>query len=129
MGRSLTDNGRVEAKLTPTRLLAALIVAAGMLAAPAHAGGYLYLTAEAGSKVTFTDAGGRPVKKLRPGLYTLVVHDRSEQANVRIVGPGVRKATGTTYSGTTRWRVRFVRGTYRYRSDSKATNAATFLVG
>ena len=48
------------------------------------------------------------------GDYAVVVSDRSSTAGFRIVGPGVRRATGAAFRGSVTWRIRLARGTYRY---------------
>jgi hypothetical protein len=53
----------------------------------------------------------------KPGRYRVVVSDRSARRNFRLAGPGVRRATGIAFRGTTRWTVRLGRGTYRFGSD------------
>lgn len=55
-----------------------------------------------------------PARSLRPGLYELVVRDRSPSAGFVLRGPGVRRATAARFVGTVTWRVRLVAGTYRY---------------
>jgi hypothetical protein len=40
----------------------------------------------------------------------------------------VDRQTGIRFRGTVRWRVRFVSGTYRYRSDAGATGGGTLRV-
>jgi hypothetical protein len=55
-------------------------------------------------------------RSLRPGRYRMVVTDRSTRLNFRLVGPGVRRATGIAFTGTARWNVRLGRGSYRYGS-------------
>jgi hypothetical protein len=52
----------------------------------------------------------------KPGRYRVVVGDRSARHDFRLVGPGVRRATGKAFTGTTRWTLRLARGTYRYGS-------------
>jgi hypothetical protein len=58
--------------------------------------------------------GGAVVRTLPAGRYEVVVRDRSTRSGVHLAGPGVRRATGPAFRGTVRWRVRLVRGTYRY---------------
>ena len=53
----------------------------------------------------------------KPGRYRIVVSDRSARRNFRLAGPGVRRATGIAFRGTTRWTLRLARGTYRFGSD------------
>jgi hypothetical protein len=64
-------------------------------------------------KVRLT-AAGRAVLSLQAGTYGVAVQDDSRAVGFRLVGPGVRKATGARFRGTARWRVRLRAGTYRY---------------
>jgi hypothetical protein len=59
---------------------------------------------------------GGPVHTLPPGDYPVAVTDRSPATGFRLVGPGVRRATGAAFRGRVTWRVRLARGTYRYGS-------------
>lgn len=56
-------------------------------------------------------------RSLRAGRYRLAVSDRSTKRNFRLRGPGVSRATGVPFRGTTMWAVRLARGTYRFGSD------------
>ena len=55
-------------------------------------------------------------RTLKPGRYLVVVSDRSARTNFRLAGPGLRRATGIAFTGTTWWTVRLARGTYRFGS-------------
>ena len=55
-------------------------------------------------------------RTLKRGRYRVVVSDRSARRNFRLAGPGLRRATGIAFMGTTRWTVRLARGTYRFGS-------------
>jgi hypothetical protein len=57
---------------------------------------------------------GAAVTTLPAGAYEIVVRDRSRADGFRLSGPGVRRATTAKFQGTVTWRVRLVRGTYRY---------------
>jgi plastocyanin len=78
-------------------------VAARPLAARVSSGGKVRLT-----------AAGRAVRSLQAGTYVVTVRDESRVLGFRLVGPGVRKATGARFRGTASWRVRLKTGTYRY---------------
>jgi len=73
----------------------------------------LVATLAANGRAALRGPGG-PVRALSVGEYAVVVTDRSSAAGFRLVGPGVRRATGATFRGQVTWRVRLVRGTYRY---------------
>jgi hypothetical protein len=61
--------------------------------------------------------GGKAVKTLKAGTYTLVVRDTSSIHNFHLIGPGVNKKT--TVPGTTpqTWTLKLKAGTYRYQCD------------
>jgi hypothetical protein len=71
--------------------------------------------------VTLSRAGRvtLPARSLRPGLYDLVVRDLSPAAGLVLRGPGVRRATGVRFVGSVTWRVRLVRGEYRYGVEGR----------
>jgi hypothetical protein len=58
-------------------------------------------------------------RRVAPGLYRLAVTDRSRTRNFHLVGPGVNRRTGKLFTGTVRWTLRLVRGTYRFGSDPR----------
>ena len=74
-----------------------------------------------------TTTTGRRVRTIRRGSYWVVVRDASRSANFRLRGPRVNRSTSVRFRGTVRWRVRFVRGTYRY-SGVGARGGGTFRV-
>jgi hypothetical protein len=51
------------------------------------------------------------------GRYRITVHDRSRVHDFHLVGPRVDRRTGAAFTGTARWNVTLVRGTYAYGSD------------
>jgi hypothetical protein len=68
----------------------------------------------ANGRVALRGPAGGPVRALRAGNYVMAISDRSRDVGFRLVGPGVRRATGATFRGTATWRLRLTRGTYRY---------------
>lgn len=76
----------------------------------------LVATVGPGFTITLT-RNGRRVTRLKPGAYTIVVRDRSSIHNFHLRGPGVNKATGIAFVGTRTWKVKLVRGLYRYQCD------------
>ena len=66
---------------------------------------------------------GAPVRSAKAGVSTIVVRDRSDEHNFRLVGPGVNKATGVDFMGSATWRVRLLKGkTYRFVCDPHASH-------
>ena len=102
---------------THAGLLAAGIAASvalfpnGAVAAPAKLVG----TVGPSDTITLRTAGGASVRSLKAGVYTILVRDKAEDHDFRLVGPGVNKATGVESLGNRTWRVRFAKGkTYRF---------------
>jgi plastocyanin len=65
--------------------------------------------------------GGKDVKTLKAGTYTIVVHDKSSIHNFHLMGPGVSKKTTVPFSGTQTWTVKLRKGTYTYMCDVHAS--------
>ena len=93
-------------------------------AAPASAATRLVATVGPSATITLTK-GGKKVTTLRPGAYTITVRDRSRSHNFALSGPGVRRATTVSFSGTQTWNVRLRRGAYVY----VCTPHASFMRG
>lgn len=80
----------------------------------------LVATVGPGATIALRTTAGRRVQRLRPGRYVITVRDRSRAHNFRLRGPGVTRATRTSFVGTVTWRVTLRRGTYRFRCDPHA---------
>ena len=61
--------------------------------------------------------GGKKVTKLKPGVYTLRVLDKSSIHNFHITGPGLNKATSVAKVYTVTWTVTLKKGTYTFVCD------------
>ena len=110
--------------MTSTRIAVTLAAIAAALTvvplAPATpAATRLVATVGPGFTITLTKNGTR-VRSLRPGAYTIVVRDRSDEHNFRLRGPGFNRATGVARIGNATWTVRLRAGTYRYVCDPHA---------
>lgn len=71
-----------------------------------------------GFTITLKKANFVLVKRLRPGVYTFVIQDRSTIHNFHLKGPGVDKKTAVRYLGTKMWvKLRLKKGTYKYWCD------------
>jgi plastocyanin len=70
--------------------------------------------------------GGKDVKTLKAGTYTLVVHDKSSIHNFHLIGPGLSKKTTVPFTGSQTWTVKLRKGTYTYQCD---VHAATGMKG
>jgi len=83
-------------------------------AAPAK----LIATVGPGHTISLKTTSGAKVRIVKAGVYSIVVRDRSEDHDFRLIGAGVNKATGVGSVGTTTWKVRLLRGkTYRFVCD------------
>ena len=78
------------------------------------------LLATVGPRATITlrNAKGGHLHGLKPGLYTIVVRDRSRLHNVHLAGAGINRKTRIAGTGTVTWKVRLRRGTLRFYSDA-----------
>jgi hypothetical protein len=92
--------------------------------APAPAPARLSAGFGAGNRIVVRGAAA-----LKPGTAVIVVKDTSRTDNVRLVGPGVNRATGLVFRGTVTWRITLKPGTYTLRSDRHPTVRRTFVVG
>jgi hypothetical protein len=78
----------------------------------------LTATVGPGSSISLV-AGGSVVRSLKAGPYTIVVRDRSKRLNFHLVGPtnSLTRSTTLRFTGTKTWRLKLVKGKYRYFSD------------
>ena len=99
-----------------------LAVAALVVAAPtAAANPKLTATVGPGFTITLTK-GGKKVKSLKAGKYTIVVSDKSSIHNFRLKGPGVNKDSGVAKAGKSTWTVTLKKGKYTYVCDPHASS-------
>lgn len=70
-----------------------------------------------GERITLRSAAGKPLTRLRPGSYAIVVRDRTKAHNFHLVGKGVNRRTGVAATGTVTWTVTLRKGTLRFYSD------------
>lgn len=75
-------------------------------------------------------SGGKVVKSVKAGTYTVVVGDKSNIHNFRLEGPGVNKAITTVgATGTKTATVTLKKGTYRFLCEPHASSmTGTFKV-
>jgi plastocyanin len=66
-------------------------------------------------KITLTTSAGKLVKTLKPGTYTLVIHDDSSIHNYELDGPHGKSWTFTAvpFKGTKTMTIKFVAGAYK----------------
>ena len=96
-------------------LVAALAVPAALAATPTLNG-----TVGPGFTITLTQ-GGKKVTKLKAGTYIFKIADKSEAHNFHLTGPGVNKTTSVEAQGSTTWKLKLKKGTYKYVCDPHAS--------
>jgi len=66
-------------------------------------------------KITLTTTAGKLVKTLKPGTYTLVIHDDSAIHNYELDGPHGKSWTFTSvpFKGTKTMTIKFAAGAYK----------------
>ena len=105
-------------------LLVAGVVAAAILAPGSAQGGAqaTKLTATVGPGFTISlKMGGKTVRNLKRGTYTIVVTDKADDHNFHLKGPGVNKEITTTpFRGTKTYTVTLKKGKYTYVCDPHA---------
>jgi hypothetical protein len=70
------------------------------------------------ARVTST-AVSLSAKSVAAGAFKLTVLDRSRSRNFHVVGPGIDRRTGKTFTGSVTWRLELAAGTYRFGSDPR----------
>jgi plastocyanin len=65
-------------------------------------------------------SGSKDVKSLKAGTYVIKVEDKSSLHNFHLLGPGVNKSTGVSYTGEQTWKVKLKPGKYTYQCDVHA---------
>ena len=66
-------------------------------------------------KISLTTASGKLAKKLKPGTYTVVIHDDSSMHNYELDGPDRKSWTFTSvaFTGTKTFTLKLVAGKYK----------------
>jgi plastocyanin len=104
----------------PLAVLTVLAVLA-LLAPTAARAKTFYGRVGPGFTITLKRADGTIVRRVRHGRHTFVIRDRSSIHNFHLLGRGVDRRTGISFTGRRRWIVRLRAGTYRYRCDPHRT--------
>src|SRR4051794_27735190 len=99
--------------------LAAVLVAVAPAGATRAALPKLVGTDGPGFTITLKKAG-KKVVKIKAGRYAITIKDLSGAHNFHLTGPGLNKTTSISATGTTTWRVRLRKGTYKYVCDPHA---------
>lgn len=73
---------------------------------------------------------GKDVKTLKAGKYTIKVEDKGSIHDFHLIGPGVNKKTGISFTGNVTWKVTLKPGKYTYQCDPHAASGmkGTFKV-
>jgi hypothetical protein len=103
--------------LIPLVLAAVLLPGSGQAADPTVLKGNV----GPGFSITLRDANNKPVTRVLPGDYTIVVTDQSDLHNFHFSGPGVDMRTESETAGTQTWNVTLVDGKYTYKCDVHPT--------
>ena len=99
----------------PILLVAAVAL---VVAAPAASKGSAGLTGEVGPGFTIeVKMGGKDLKTLKAGTYTIKVQDKASIHDFHLKGPGVNKATSVSGTGAQTWTLKLTKGTYTYQCD------------
>jgi plastocyanin len=101
-------------------LAAALAVPAATAAPNSAAAVTLVGTVGPGFTISLT-VGGKKLKRIKAGTYTIKVADKSDQHDFHLIGPGVDKITSITGKPKVTWRVKLQKGTYTYVCDPHAS--------
>lgn len=87
------------------------------------------LTGRVGPKRTISLKNASGLVKVMPAhTYKIVVKDATKADNFHLKGPGVNKRTGVKFKGTKTWTLKFVEGSYTYRSDAHPKLRRSFKV-
>jgi hypothetical protein len=124
----MNDPMRFARVLVPAAL-AALVLLPQAASSPAD-NPKLTATVGPGFNISLVDAAGERVLHLDPGIYTIEVHDRSDEHNFHLTGPGVDQPTQVETTSDQVWTVTFVQGRYHYQCDPhSSTMRGDFTAG
>jgi plastocyanin len=109
--------------LLPLALLALTLtmVAAGNAATrtPRSSG----LTGEVGPGFTVeVKRGGKDLKTIKAGTYTIKVQDKASIHNFHLIGKGLNKSTTVAFVGTKTWKITLKPGKVTYQCDPHAAS-------
>jgi plastocyanin len=102
---------------------ALLTLAAGALLATSAQAKTTPLKGEVGPGFTIeVERGGKDLKTIKAGRYTIKVEDKSSVHNFHLIGPGLNKKTSVAFKGETMWTIRLKPGRYTYQCDPHAAS-------
>jgi plastocyanin len=80
-----------------------------------------------GFTISLKDGAGKAVRKVHSGkAYTVTVSDKSAMHNFHLSGPGVNKKTSIPKKGTSTWKLKFKKGTYKFVCDAHPSMKGSF---
>ncbi len=105
--------------------LSATVACAAALFGPSVAGGAtprLVGTVGPGFTIALKDGGGKAVKSLKAGKYTLTIRDQASIHDFHLSGPGLNKViTGVDFVGSKTITIALRKGTYAFQCDPHAS--------
>jgi plastocyanin len=98
------------------------VLAAALIVVPAYAkSSAVTLKGEVGPGFSIeVKKAGNDLKTTKAGTYRIKVEDKSGIHNFHLIGPGVNKKTGVSFTGETTWTVKLKPGRYTYQCDPHA---------
>ena len=106
-------------KTTLFALAAAAVAVAMVASAQAKSSG---LSAEVGPGYSIeVEKAGKDLKTIKAGTYRIKVEDKASIHNFHLIGPGLNKKTGISFTGETTWKIRLKPGRYTYQCDPHAS--------
>jgi plastocyanin len=97
--------------------LAVAVLAAVVFLAPAQGSG-TKLSGEVGPGFSIeVKKGGKDLKTIKAGTYKIKIEDKASIHNFHLIGPGVNKKTGVSFTGETTWTIKLKKGKYTYQCD------------
>jgi plastocyanin len=104
------------------RTILLTLVAAALLVAPAQAK-TAGLKGEVGPGFSIeVEKGGKDLKTIKAGTYSIKIQDKSSIHNFHLLGPGLNKKTSVSFTGETTWRIKLKPGRYTYQCDPHASS-------
>jgi plastocyanin len=101
-------------------LAAAAVAVAIVASAQAKSTG---LTGEVGPGYTIeVKKGGKDLKSIKAGTYTIKVEDKATIHDFHLIGPGLNKKTSVAFKGETTWTIKLKPGRYTYQCDPHAAS-------
>jgi hypothetical protein len=122
-GQQIVEAVQSRADGTQIQAISLFTVTVKPVAAPSR----LYATVGPGSSLALKTAKGATARRVAPGVYLVMVRDRTRTGNFHLFGLGENKRTGLRFTGNLAWRVVLsANSVYRYKSDSAPRATRSF---